>query len=128
MNFSREIFFRKSKQEKSENNIDDFVFDIDNCNLSDKKTQEYFEKLKEEDVASYYSILEKLSEKEILKREEKVDSEDYSNLDDISFEELENDNPSEEYYQRFSKIKEDSKSQKRKIKNKAIIIPFNPYK
>src|SRR5574344_1669642 len=108
MTFSREIFFRKSKQEKSENNIDDFVFDIDNCNLSDKKTQEYFEKLKEEDVASYYSILEKLSEKEILKREEKLDSEDYINLDDISFEGLEDDNPSEEYYQRFSKIKEDS--------------------
>ncbi len=128
MNFNREIFFKKSKQEESENSIDDFVFNIDNCDLGDKKTQEYLEKLKEEDIGSYYSILEKLSEKEILKREEIIDSEDYSNLDDISFEELENDNPSEEYYQRFSKIKEDSKSQKRKIENKAIIIPFNPYK
>jgi len=109
MEFKREIFFRKPKQESSE---EGFVFDIDNCNLSDKKTQEYLEKLKEEDLFSYYSILEQLTKKGILKINEKQ-KEEYLSLDELD---TISENPSDDLYNRFNKIAEEKNNLKKKQK------------
>lgn len=102
----RQIFFTNENKKLSEED-DKYVFNIEKFNPENEDDIKYLDNLKENDIASYYSLLEKLSELNILKHDslEEGEDKDYFELNNLVFNNLDRENPGEEYYNRFNQFK-----------------------
>ena len=123
MNFESKFDYNKNEN-KNLNKENDFIFNIENCDLRDDKTIEYLDSLKEDNPLEYFSLLEKLAELDFLKREGIKENDDFVELNEI----YKKEDPAEEYYGRFNKFKNKKIEKSKKVSNKAIMIPFKPYK
>ena len=123
MNFESKFDYNKNEN-KNLNKENDFIFNIENCDLRDDKTIEYLDSLKEDNPLEYFSLLEKLAELDFLKREGIKENDDFVELNEI----YEKEDPAEEYYGRFNKFKNKKIEESKKVSKKSVMIPFNPYK